>query len=134
MQDTIIPSTEKKLLRYDFTAPEIHDLSIQLANENRKLNGLKEEKKSVNSQWTASINASLASVNKLSNQVADGYEFREVECEVQYHKPSQGQKTYKRKDGGADIVEKMTTVDWNLFTQMGDVNGDDYLEEIPKSV
>lgn len=129
MSDTIIPSTEKKLLRYDFTAPEIHDLSMQLANENRKLNGLKEEKKSVNSQWTASINASLATVNKLSNQVADGYEFREVECEVQFHKPEQGKKTYKRKDGGPDIVEKMTTVDWNLFTQAANVGKDDHLEE-----
>jgi hypothetical protein len=49
--------------------------------------------------------------------VASGYEIREVECEVKYHKPEQGKKTIIRKDNNSKIIEKMTSEEWNLFNQ-----------------
>lgn len=115
--DTLIPKTEKRNLRYDFSAPEIYDLSMQLANETKKLQSLNEEKKSVTSQYAARINEVKAATNKISNQVADGYEIREVECDVDYHTPSQGTKTITRRDTGVKTTEKMTEYEWNLFNQ-----------------
>jgi hypothetical protein len=120
--------TEKRTLRYDFTAPEVHDLSVQLANETKKVGALTEEKKSVVSQWTAKINEAKAACNSLSFKVADGYEHREVECEVLLNTPKNGKKTIIRKDSNKRVgVEDMTTFDWakineenNLFNQNGE--------------
>jgi hypothetical protein len=120
--------TEKRTLRYDFTAPEIHDLSVQLANETKKVGSLTEEKKSVTSQWTAKINEAKAACNSLSFKVADGYEHRDVECEVMLNVPKNGKKTIIRKDSNKRVgVEDMTTFDWakineenNLFNQLED--------------
>lgn len=120
--------TEKRTLRYDFTASEIHDLSMLLANETKKVGSLTEEKKSVTSQWTAKINEAKASCNSLSFKVADGYEHREVEREVILNQPKNGKKTIIRKDSNKRVgVEEMTTFDWakineenNLFNQNGD--------------
>lgn len=113
--------TEKRQLRYDFTAVEIHDLSIELANKTKELNAITEEKKSINSQYTAKVNEVKACCNKLSNQVSDGYELRDIECEVLFHKPEQGKKTYIRSDTRTvAAVEAMTDVDWNLFNQVPD--------------
>lgn len=114
-------TTVKRSLRYDFTAVEIHDLSVQLANKTKELSAITEEKKSVNSQFTARINEVKAATNKLSNQVSDGFEYREIDCEVKFHKPEQGKKTLIRKDTDKVVaVEAMTDYDWNLFNQPED--------------
>lgn len=111
-------NTEKRQLRYDFTAVEIHDLSIELANKTKELSSITEEKKSINSQFTARINEVKASTNKLSNQVSDGFEYREIDCEIQFNQPTQGKKTYIRRDSNTVVaVEAMTDYDWNLFNQ-----------------
>lgn len=110
--------TEKRTLRYDFTAVEIHDLSVQLANETKKVGSLTEEKKSVTSQWTAKINEAKAACNSLSFKVADGYEHREVDCEVIFNRPQNGKKTIIRKDSNALVaVEQMTQFDWNRINE-----------------
>jgi hypothetical protein len=116
--------TEKRTLRYDFTAVEIHDLSVQLANETKKVVSLTEEKKSVTSQWTAKINESKAACNNLSFKVADGYEHRDVECEVIFNQPANGKKTIIRKDSNTLVgVEAMTTIDWNKINEENNLFG-----------
>jgi hypothetical protein len=132
-------TVEKRTLRYDFTAIEIHDLSVQLANDTKKVVSLTEEKKSVTSQWAAKINEAKASCNNLSFKVADGYEHREVDCEVIFNQPDQGKKTIIRKDSNSLVgVEAMTAYDWslineenNLFNQNGDATQaiEDLMEE-----
>jgi hypothetical protein len=105
--------TEKRTLRYDFTAVEIHDLSQALASKNKEIVTLKKQKASATSQYTAKINEAEASCNDLSNKVSDGYEHREVDCEVIYNQPDQGKKTIIRKDSNALVcVEAMTAHDW----------------------
>jgi hypothetical protein len=108
---------EKRHIRYDFTAVEIHDLSLQMANKTKEQAAITEEKKSVTSQYSARLNEIKATLNKLSNQVADGYETRETELVVHYHRPSQGEKTLIPVDGGKVIIEKMLQYDHNLFNQ-----------------
>ena len=107
-------TTEKRTLRYDFTAVEVHDLSVQWANETKKVVALTDEKKSVTSQWTAKINEAKATCNSLSFKVADGYEHREVECEVILNQPANGKKTIIRKDSNTLVgVEAMTKADYD---------------------
>lgn len=120
MTDSIIPKTEKRSLRYDFSAVEIHDLALNLANKTKELAAVEEEKKSVTSQYAAKVNEAKASCNKLSNQVADGYEIRDVECDIEFHKPKEGMKTLIRKDNSKIIEEKMSDWEFNLFNQPDD--------------
>jgi len=130
--------TEKRTLRYDFTAPEIHDLSVQLANETKKVGSLTEEKKSVTSQWTAKINEAKALCNTLSFKVADGYEHREVDCEVIYNQPANGKKTIIRKDSNNLVaVEQMTTFDWDKINEENTLFGkeeDDQASDAPRVI
>jgi len=128
MTENVVPTNEKRSLRYDFTAVEIHDLSLQLATKTKELNALTEEKKTVVSQYSARLNEIKATTNKLSNQVSDGYEIREVDCAIEYHKPKQGMKTLTRSDNNKKIEEKMLAWEYNLFNQ-ADEEVNDLLEE-----
>ena len=113
----VLNNSEKRWLRYDFTAPEIHDLSMDLANKTQQFQTVSDEKKSVSSQFKSRLDSIQSDLNSLSNKVASGYEIREVECEIKYHKPEQGKKTIIRKDNNQKIIEKMTSEEWNLFNQ-----------------
>src|SRR5690349_20863161 len=108
---------EKRTLKYVFTASEIHYLSLQLAGKNKEKMAIEEEKSSISAQYGAKVKEVTATINKLSNQVTDGYELREVDGEIEYHKPAQGKKTFTRKDNGEKIIEKMEDWEWNLFNQ-----------------
>jgi hypothetical protein len=111
-------TSEKRTLRYDFTATEIHDLSLQLANKNKEVKSLIQKKKAVTSQWTAKINEAKATCNNLSFKVSDGYEHREIDCEVIFNQPTQGKKTIIRKDSNTLVgVEEMSKVDWDKINE-----------------
>jgi len=112
-----LETSVKRNLRYDFSASEINDLSQNLANKIQEQANTERVKKSVTASYTAQLAAIKSDVGELSDKVANGYEIREVTCDVQYHKPEQGKKTLTRGDTGVKIVEKMTDEEWNLFNQ-----------------
>jgi hypothetical protein len=118
MTTQVIPESERRNLRYDFSAVETHDMSLRLANKVKELDSVKEEAKSVAAQWSAKTGVISAEIKKPSNSVADGWEFREIECTVAYNKPKAGRKTYTRKDNSATFEEAMEDWEWNLFTQV----------------
>lgn len=112
----ITPAPVRRSLKYDFTATEIHTLSMQLATSTKSRQALEEEKKSVVSQYKAKLDEVNATCNKLSNLVADGFEYRDINCRIEFHKPSQGRKTYIRLDTDKiALIEPMTSDDFNLF-------------------
>jgi hypothetical protein len=116
---SVLPQSEKRSLRVDLSAPEIHTYSLQLANENRAVNSIEDEKKTVTSQYTARLNEKKASIKRLSAVVSDGFEMREIECEIHYNKPEPGRKTIIRKDlDKVHAIERMEEWEWNLFTQV----------------
>jgi hypothetical protein len=90
---------------------------MKLANKTQDKSRVAEEKKSVVSQYKSQIDAIDAELSNISSKVANGYEMRKVECEIQYHKPEQGKKTIIRKDTNETSVEKMTSEEWNLWNQ-----------------
>lgn len=118
--ENILPKIEKRYLRYDFSAVEVHDLSVEMANKTQQIANTEQEKKSATSQFTSKLNTLKESVGSLANKVASGYEIREVECDIVYHIPAQGSKTLTRKDNGQKIIEKMTSEDYNLWNQYND--------------
>lgn len=120
----ILKNSEKRWLRYDFSAVEIHDMSMDLANKTQKFAEVEREKKSSASAFASRLTAISADLGLLSNKVASGYETREVECEILYHKPEQGKKTVIRLDDKTKTIEKMTSEEWNLFNQEGLVETD----------
>lgn len=115
--ENILPKIEKRYLRYDFSAAEIHDLSIEMANKTQDFASIEDEKKAITSQFSSKLNVLKEKINSLANKVASGYEVREVDCDIEYHKPEQGKKTLVRKDTGAKIIEKMDSQDYNLWNQ-----------------
>lgn len=112
----IHPQPVKRSLKYEFSAVEIHDMSLQLAAKTKERLSLEEEKKAVGSQFKARIDEVTATCNKLSNHVSDGFEYRDIDCRIEFHKPSQGRKSYVRLDTGkVALIEPMTNDDHNLF-------------------
>lgn len=121
--------TEKRSLRYDFKAVEIHELSQQLASKNLDAVEIENEAKSVQSQYSSKLKVVKSEIGKLSRQVSDGWELREVECEIEYHKPEKGKKTVTRKDTNRSTVEPMESWEWNLFNQAPDDSEDENLSD-----
>lgn len=116
-----LQQTEKRTLRYDFTATETHDHALELAKKNQELAQLEDQKKSVISSYKARIDEVQARINALSEKVTTGWETRDIECRVAYHQPQEGKKTIFRTDTGKKVsVEAMTDYEWNLFNQAKD--------------
>ena len=111
--------TEERNLRHNFSDQEIHDLAMKLANKNREATNVEEEKKAVNSEFKFKTDMLKAEINLLSTKISNGYEMREVDCEVRYHEPESGIKLLIRTDTGEAWTEKMTHEEWNLFNQAG---------------
>lgn len=119
-------------LKYVYSEEERVALSIDLATCNNKLTALENEKKTYVSQIAASINEHKERIAGLSNKVANGYEFREVECEVTFNKPKNGRKTIVRMDTGEEWEEAMLAEDYNLFNMPGEEPDDEVPEVEPE--
>lgn len=113
-----MPDTIFKSFRYDFTEAEAHDLAVELAESTKELRKIDEAKKKATKEFTIQMKGVKVVIDELSVKVADGFEYRDVACEVEYNKPQQGQKTLTRTDTGEQLTESMTDEDWTLFNQI----------------
>lgn len=107
----------KLTLQHNFSQDEMLQLSKELAIANQEMDRLDEQRKSVTSDFKAKIDHQKSVIGVYSSKVNNGYEFRIVECEVEYHKPKKGNKTISRLDTGESWVETMDNADYNLFNQ-----------------
>jgi hypothetical protein len=71
-------------IKYDFTKSEIDEKSKQLADACGQKTNLIAEKKSVVSDFKAKIDAQDSIIGLLSGHITNGYEYKSVECEVEY--------------------------------------------------
>ena len=122
--------TERRTVKHNYTNDELLFLSEDMAVKNQELRQQEDEKKSVLSQYSSHINELKESISNLATKVANRFEHREVECEVEYHKPEQDVKTLTRKDNSASWTEKMTEFDYDLFNQFNGEEGEDPKEDI----
>lgn len=93
----------KKHLEVKLTDEELKLISKNLAYENSQLEEIEDKKKSVNADFTNQITNSKASISILSRKINNGYEYRDIDCEILFHTPNTGKKTIIRKDTGEAI-------------------------------
>ena len=104
-------------MRYLFSDEEKLTLSMELAKESQEADRIKDHKKSVMADFNSQIAEHDERRSELAGKVTNGFEYRDVECEVEYHKPKKNQKTFVRVDTGEIFSELMDNSDMTLFNQ-----------------
>lgn len=98
--------TTTEWLKYEFTEAEQKELAKKLAYATRELMETEEAKKAVTSNFKSKIEAAKEQISKLSNNINNGYEYRNIDCEVVLNSPEPGTKSIVRKDTG-EIVKTL---------------------------
>ena len=80
-------------IRYAFTGDEIKEKGKRLANAELDKARFEDELKSLKSEHKAKIDQQDATINLMSNHISNGYEMKNVECEV-VKDFAKGTKTY----------------------------------------
>lgn len=110
--------TVHEYLRYDFTELEFLEHARLLGKLNQDLERAEDRKKRVSSELAADVKKCQDEVSNQSRLVANGYEYRDVECKVTYHDPASGKKTIRRIDSG-EVV------------RVASMNGDEMQDPLP---
>lgn len=106
-------------LRYDYTDAEIAEAARDLASANRKRASLEQRKKEVDSAIKAEIEAENTSIGRLSNLIATGFEYRDIEVRVELDTPEEGKKRIVRLDTGEEVaVKRMTDEDRQMVLDL----------------
>jgi len=101
--------SETEYLQYTFSPDELKDIAGQLARRNTEAAELEERKKQVVTDFGAQITASKAEISRLSRLYCNGYEYRNIDCEVRLNDPASGRATIIRTDTGEVVrVRSMT--------------------------
>lgn len=120
---------EKRTLRYDFTADEVYELAMLNAQDIAKLESVEKEKSQQTAHYGAIIKEIKARLNKNSILITNGFENRDVDCEIYYNSPEPGKKTIIRLDTNKATVERMEYYEFNLFTQPVNEEEESFAEE-----
>jgi len=99
---------ERRHVACILTQDERNEHASNLAKSLRDKARLEDQKKAAAKQFDAKIAEVEATINKESNIVATGEEFRDILCEWHLDTPKKGKKTLKRTDAafvGTDVVE-----------------------------
>lgn len=107
------PETTTQYLPYDFTPAEKRDIAASLAQANQQYSTVEKQKKQVMADFTAQLAALDSVIEQKSRLYAAGKEYRDIDCTIHYHKPSQGLKTIVRNDTGEVVKDgiQMTPVE-----------------------
>jgi hypothetical protein len=92
------PVKVQEYLRYDFSQEELRQKAKDLALSVQKQARAQEEQKAAQAQFKQRIEFEAAQIAALSNNISMGWDMRNIDCEVQYHTPSQGWKRTVRLD------------------------------------
>ena len=95
-------------LKCVLTEDEIKQIGADLAHKYSQIQDLEAQKKSVNSDFKARIDGLTASASICANTIQNGYEFRIIECDIEYDYASGVIRTI-RTDTGEIVKEKKMT-------------------------
>jgi len=101
----------KQKLKVDLTDAEMKGMSNELVDEINTSREVEAEKKAVVSTYKSKLDSCTARIGELTNTLRNGYEFRDVECELQYHEPAVGLKRVIRLDTLEVVDQKDMTDD-----------------------
>jgi len=101
--------TIKLDLRHTFSDKEINTLGRELGATLQRVEKLEEEKAELSADFTAKIKREKLDLHDTSRKIQNGYELREIECQIRYNEPEVGKKTTIRTDTVKTVrVEAMT--------------------------
>ncbi len=92
-------------LRYDFSKPELEEISKKLAQSISRQARANEEQKAAQAQFKQRIEAETATIQSLSSNIHMGWEMRTIDCVVEFHTPVVGTKRMTRLDTGEIVRE-----------------------------
>ena len=99
----------KEYLRYNFTDAEYLDHARKLGRLNEELARAEERKKSVSAELASMVKTLEDQVSAQSRLVSNGYEYRDIDCEVRFDDPERGKKRVVRLDTGEVVREAFMT-------------------------
>lgn len=105
-----LAKTTNRYLKHTFSQDELNAFRDTLASTICELSQLEDEKKTVTSQFAARINEKKATSNMAAQNIRNGYEFRDIDCDVTYD-TKRRMKLISRKDTGEFIEDLPMTAD-----------------------
>lgn len=100
------PVTVDEYLRYEFTQDELRERAKSLAMNVQRQTQSQEEQKAAQAQFKERLERFSSEIGKLSRDINNGWEMRNILCAVQYNSPAQGTKSIIRHDTG-ELVREM---------------------------
>lgn len=85
MGEKIKKEKKTELLKHIFNDQEKQKIGEDLAASIQKINGFEDQLVSVSSSLKASIKEQEASVNKMANNLRQGYDYRETDVEIEFN-------------------------------------------------
>jgi len=107
--------TTSRHLKVVFDTDKLQDLSTQLALKTAELRSQEDEKKEVMSDFTATLNRLKAETNSLATKINNGYEYRSVDCDIDYLW-DEGNKKIIRQDT-QEVVETLAITPEEMQTE-----------------
>ncbi len=95
-----------EFLQYDFTPTELAEFSKELARHTLERARLEQQKKEVDAQLKAEIEAHNGEIGRLARDISTGHASRMIDCEIMWHNPENGRATVRRLDTGAVVRER----------------------------
>lgn len=99
------PKTCKEFLRYDFTEIEMKTKASELSLALQRKERAEMDQKAAQAQFKERIEAQTNIISRVSREYQAGYEFRDIECGVEFHTPTLGSKRITRIDTGELVRE-----------------------------
>lgn len=106
-------------LRYEYTPDEITVAAHDLATANRKRDGIEQRKKEVVASLKSEFEEQNSAITRLSNLIAMGFEYRDIEVRIELDTPEPGKKRTIRLDTGEEVsVKAMTDTDRQMVLDL----------------
>lgn len=103
---------ETRRLKCLLTPEEIDEAGKQCAFNLQKIEQLHEEKKQLTKDCNSRIRECTSIVKKCSDNINNGFDYKNVDCEVELATPKPNKKTITRTDTGEQIIEDMSEADY----------------------
>lgn len=107
--------TETHKLKCFFTTEELLKLGERNAILQQELDQVEDEKKSMVAHFSSQMSIKKEEIRLTSSQLANKYEHRNVDCDIEFHTPDKGKKRVTRQDTNENWIENMSDIDWNLW-------------------
>ena len=111
----------QEYLKYEFSPNEARENAKKLARAIQQIAELELKKKQIMADLKSEADTAASDSAKLARWVNDGFDYRQIDCEVVFHAPREGYKTLIRLDTYEHVKNEPMT--WpekqdNLFEEI----------------